>query len=243
MKKGIIITIVFVIVIAMFLAGGQIFTVRHVNVVFENKTGITDESDIISVVGLDKRNNIFSVNERELKTKVSDKYADHSIVVTDVVRSFPDTVTIYVKERTPILLIKVYSPTGDERYVPTDKDFQRGTVYNKGDSALGLKLIKVTGIEVKDSFNTPELSLLRAVLNIFVSFGFEESALPYFLEEVSYDEGEYLSLTVAGTGAKFLIGENADKTLIKAAYEEYVATPDDEKVNKVFEIGINSEEA
>ena len=239
MKKGILITAIFLIVIAAFLAAGQIFCVRHVNVVFENKTGITDESEVISVIGLDRRNNIFSVNEREVKQKVAAHYVDNAIVVTDVVRSFPDTVTVYVKERTPILKIKVYSPTEELRYVPTDKDFQRGTVYDAGDPALSMRLIEVTGLEVVDTFDKPEFVLLRSVLNTFVSFGFEEAALPYFFTTANVDDDEEtLSLTVSGTGAKFVVGKEANRQLISDAYQNYLALDQAQRIDKIYLIGV-----
>lgn len=235
MKKSIVITIIFLVVIAAFLAGGQIFKVACVNVVFDNRTGLTTENEIVSIVGLDKRNNIFSVNEREIKEKVSKVFADHSIYVTDVERSFPNVVTIYVKERTPIFLLKVYSPTGLERYVPTDKDFQRGTVYNAGDIALDLKLITVEGIEVKDSFDEPEFYTLRTVASALTDERFEEAALPYFFDKVVFDEQKKATFYVSGTGATFVVGTNVDKASVVDLLHSYLALPEAERFGKTFE--------
>ena len=235
MKKGIVITAICLVVVLAFLVGGQIFTVRHVNVVFNNKTGLTTESEILSAVGLDKNNNIFSINERSLKKKVTDRFTDNSIVISDVVRSFPDTVTLYVRERAPVFLLKVYSPTGDERYVPTDKDFQRGTVYEASDISPDLKLIEVEGFEVVDTFDVPQLTLLRSIANLFLSFGLEESALPYFIDKVVYEESS-LSVVLA-SGARFVINATADA--VKDVYDEYVALPEAQRFNKIFYVGVS----
>lgn len=239
MKKGIIFTTVFLIIIVAFIAGGQIFTVRNVNVVFYNRTGLTTETEVIDIVGLDRRNNIFSVNERAVKQKVAKAFPDNSIYVTDVERSFPDSVTIYVKERALIFKVKVYSPTGANRYVPTDKDFQRGVVYDEGDPALDRKLIAVNNVEVYSSFDTEEFVVLRAIVKVLLECGFEEEALPYFISAIDFtDYG--LAMHIVGTDALFRVGFNVDKDSLSAALNEYSSLSETERVDKIINVGFTA---
>ena len=239
MKKGIIITSIFLVIIVALIVGGQIFTVRNVNVVFYNQTGVCTEAEIIDLVGLDRRSNIFSVNEREVKQKVAKAYADNTVYVTDVERSFPDTVTIYVKERPLIFKVKVYSPTGADRYVPTDKDFQRGGVYDEGDPIFDRKLIEVKDFEVLTSFDTQEFVVLRAIVKIFLECGFEEEALPYFISSVAFTEYG-LDMNVVGTDAVFRVGYDADKASLTAALAEYFALSESERVDKIIDVGMTA---
>ena len=219
MKKKYIVIIISLLIVSAILIGGQIFTVRHVSVVFYNKTGLTSESEVIEVSGLNTRNNIFSVNEKEIKAKIAAKYDDNSIAVTNIVRSFPNKVTIYVKERIPMFLIKVASEGGD-KYVPTDKDFQRGKVTTLDE--IDYTLIKVTGFEVAETFDVKECVLLRRIAKGFISAGLAEEAVPYFISEISFAESD-VTVTIRESGAVMHFNMDSTAEDVKKAYDDYLA--------------------
>lgn len=229
MKKKYFLIIISVIIVAAILAGGQIFTVRHVSVVFHNKTGVATEADILDAAGLDYHNNIFGINEKEIKRRIAAAYADNSIAVTDIERSFPDTVTIYVKERVPIFLIKVESEEGN-KFVPTDKDFQRGTVRTLGE--IDDTLIKVTGFEISETFDVKECIILRKIANTLIGRDLAEEALPYFISEINFNEN-VVTVTVNGTGAKLMLSADATADEIVSVYNKYLALSNAERAGSV----------
>lgn len=220
MKKKYILIIASIVVIALIVACGQIFTVRNVSVVFYNKTGLADEAGVLKASGLSGHNNIFNVKESDVKSRVANAYPDRSVVVTNIVRNFPDKVTIYVKERVPIFKIPVYSADGEDKFVPTDKDFQRGNIQN-GESIDAL-LVEIKGFLVHETFDVKECVQLRALANALIKKEIEEDALPYFLSEVTFDNGN-LNVLIRETNAMFII--SADKVAEQTAilYDNYLA--------------------
>ena len=219
MKKKYIVIIISLLIVSAILIGGQIFTVRNISVVFYNKTGLTSESEVIEASGLNSRNNIFSINEKNIKAKISSAYDDNSITVTNIVRSFPNKVTIYVKERIPMFLIKVASEDGN-KYVPTDKDFQRGKVTTLDN--IDYTLIAVTGFEVAETFDVKECILLRRIANALIAAGLSEEAIPYFISEIAFD-GSNVNVIIKESGAimQFNLDSTADE--VKQVYNDYLS--------------------
>ena len=223
MKKKYILIIASLLVIALIVACGQIFTVRHVSIVFLNKTALADEAGILEASGLNKQKNIFNLKETEIKEKVSAFFDDNSIVVTDIERIFPNEVVVYVKERIPVFCLKVYSAEGKQLYVPTDKDFQRGKIYEAQElSQNNYLLINVTGFEVYETFDVKECIYLRTMANALIDKNIEEEALPQLIETVSIDD-DALTLTLRETKAKWVISQSNVKEDIYSTYDEYVA--------------------
>lgn len=220
MKKKYIIILASVLVIAIIVACGQIFTVRSVSVVFHNKTALADEAGVLAASGLSGHNNIFNIKEREIKSRVASAYPDRSVVVTNIVRNFPNEVVLYVKERIPIFKLKVYSAEGDDKYVPTDKDFQRGNVSDGGE--INAVLIEVNGFEVHETFDVKECVQLRTVANALIKSGLAEESLAYFIESATFSDGA-LSFLLRETQARltFLTDVTAEKTAL--LYARYIA--------------------
>ncbi len=230
MKKKYVIIALSLIVIALIIAFGQVFTVRSIDVVFENKSGLSNEGDILSASGISDNKNIFNVKESDIKKNVSSHFDDNSIVVTNVVREFPNKIVIHVKERMPIFLIKVYSAEGEDRYVATDKDFQRGKIQKKED--IDIRLVEVVGYEVYDSFNVIECIALRNMVKGFISQGIQEEAIPYFLDTVRI-ENEQLCITLFD-GAEMYVGFDHVQDDIAVMYNNYLSTEVSSRKNAVF---------
>lgn len=235
MKKKYILIIASILVIALIVACGQIFTVRHVSVVFLNKTGLADESGILEASGLNKQKNIFNIKESEIKEKVAASFDDNSIVVTDIERVFPNEVVVYVKERIPVFCLKVYSAEGKDLYVPTDKDFQRGKIYSYEELAeKDYLLINITGFEVYETFDVKECVYLRTLANALTDKELEEEALPQLIESIAFGEG-VLTVTLRGTAAKWTISEDDVKGDVYSAYDAYVALSDEDRYGAVID--------
>lgn len=235
MKKKYILIIASILVIALIVACGQIFTVRHVSVVFLNKTGLADESGILEASGLNKQKNIFNIKENEIKEKVAASFDDNSIVVTDIERVFPNEVVVYVKERIPVFCLKVYSAEGKELYVPTDKDFQRGKIYSAEEiTEKNYLLIDITGFEVYETFDVKECIYLRTLANALIDKGLEEEALPHLIESVAFGE-DVLTLTLRGTAAKWIVSQENVQGEVSSAYERYVALSDEERYGAIID--------
>ncbi len=214
MKKKYVVIAISVIIIALIVACGQMFTVRHVSVVFYNKTGLADEAGVLKATGLSGRNNIFNVQETELKKNIASAYPDNSIEVTQIERKFPNKIVIYVKERLPIFKIRVYTNDGVDRFVPTDKDFQRGTVQAEED--ITLTLIDVRGFGVYETFDVKECNQLRALVSALLATSLEEEALPYLISSISFSDDGYMNVIFRETGAMMSVyAENvAEETQI-----------------------------
>ncbi len=231
MKKKYVVIAVSVLIIALIVAFGQIFTVRDISVVFHNKTGLTDEADILKVAGITYKKNIFNVKEGEIKQKIASNFTDRSIVVTNVVREFPDKVVIYVKERVPIFRMQTYSSEGTA-YVATDKDFQRNAVQKEGENSV--KLIEVTGYEVRETFDVKECIALREVAYALIGEGMSEEALPYFIEKINFS-GDALEITLAETKAVLRVKMTTATADTAKLYKKYIATPAAERYGAIFD--------
>lgn len=201
MKKKYVLIALSVIVIGLIVACGQMFTVRHVSVVFDNKTGLADENGVLKATGLNGRNNIFNIKESDLKKNIALAYPDNSIEVTNIERKFPNKIVIRVKERIPIFKIKVYSTVGGntDMYVPTDKDFQRGALQN-AESIKDLMLIEVSNFGVYETFDVQECKDMHTLVKALLDMSFEEEALPYFIQIIDFSEG-YINVMLRETNA------------------------------------------
>lgn len=217
MKKSVVLIVVSVIVIALIVACGQIFTVRTVDVIFKNETDIADGGDVIEASGLNVHNNILNIREGQIKDKIAAAYPDNSIFVTNIVRRFPDRVSIYLKERIPIFKI-VILPENDEKvksFVPTDKDFQRNTVIGKESLEAGKYdgLIEVVGYGLSgNTLDTKECRVLRKFALQCVANGINEEALTSFISKINIEYSDAykirLCVTLRETNATFSVDED-----------------------------------
>ncbi len=215
MKKisvaGIIFLIVLLVAIVLF---GVFFTVDKVSVQFVNDVTVADKEEVLSAIDIQKYTNIFSVNEKKIKQEVETAFSGNTIEVVSVKRSFPNIVSVIVRERTPLFKIAV---SGADTYAAADKDFRRNSVYTE-DQLAGRKLIEVTGFEVTDSFAVPAGYQLRTVARTLEEKGFSDEGIVSFV-----------------TGAEF-----TDTSLTLTLFDGATITLDRENIASTLEAGLTS---
>lgn len=227
MKNKIIIIAISLIIVTALIVCGNVFAVDRVEVVFDNKTDITSEYDILKAAGISQSTIIFNIKESDIKSKISKQYKDNSIVVTNVERVFPNKVKIYVKERVLIYKLSVYSQTGENEYVPTDKDFQRGVMYQNIDNLL---LINVKNFVVKDTFNLEECYQLREFAQALIDLGISEDALPYFVESIEFADS-FLEVRLRNSSGMLTISRSEIKQEVSLLYSQYLKLSDQDKLD------------
>lgn len=223
MKKKYIIISISLIIIALLIIGGNIFAIKNVNVVFENYTEKSNKYEILSVAGVDKGTIIFNLKEKTVKQNVAKHYADNSIIVTDIIREFPNKITIYVKERLPIFKIGVNINTNT--FVATDKDFQLGGIISAFDGLL----IDVLNLQVQDTFDTSECRELKELSEHLIAAGIKEEALPYFMASVTF-QNQSLLIKLRNSNATFQVARN-DIGSIKRIYNAYLQLEDTNRLD------------
>ena len=232
MKKKYFVVIASLIIIVLIVAFGLVFNVRDVSVVFTNKTVYASETDILNAAGNIYKKNIFSINETEIKRSIAATFDDNSIFVTNIVRSFPDKVTIYVKERIPVFKMSVYTSDGDD-FVAADKDFQRQKIQKE--TEFSHKLIDVTGYVVRDTFNVKECIALRNLALQFIDLEISEEALPYFIKEIHFEDN-FMQVRIAETNAILFINIDNVREETTTLYNRYINTDFTARVDAIFRI-------
>jgi len=231
MKKKYIIIAISLIIVTTLVVCGYVFTVDNVEVVFDNKTNITKEYDILNAAGISNGTIIFNIKEADIKSRIAKQYKDNSIVVTNVVRLFPNKIKIYVKERVLLYKINVYSQSDGNEFVPTDKDFQRGVKISDIDDLI---LISVKNFVVKDTFNLEECYQLKELADSFITLGISEDSLPYFIEYVEFEDS-LLEIKLRHSNGVFYISRDRIKDEIKSIYSKYNSLSDQDKLNCILE--------
>ena len=202
MKKTLIAVAVGLIIVGLIISFGQIFTVRYINVNFDNAVCSASKEEIISVADIDTHTNIFVLEEKELIKKIENNFPDNAIKVKDVIRHFPNTVNIVISERTA--LFKIAASVGEENgFVTADKDFQRTYIYSE--EAISDKvLVTVSGVTVTGTYNIAECKALKEIADTMLKIGFKEEAIPYFIKSIDFN-GNDLIITTRSDGAVFMI--------------------------------------
>jgi hypothetical protein len=223
MKKVVIAVAVGLILIAVIITFGQIFTVRHVGVEFTNSVSCADEQQVLSYANISPSTNIFVLDEETIAERVEKHYSDNSLKVVAIVREFPDKVIIKVSERIPIFKIK--AETEDESgYVEADRNFQRAQIYTAGqlDEAT---LTEVRGYTVEGTYKTDECYMLRDIADALMQCGFPEEAIPYFVSGIEFS-GNLVTLELRASDTKFIINKTSDisvKDAVISMYNKYEA--------------------
>lgn len=241
MKKAVIGVAIGLIIVAMIITFGQVFTVRYINVEFENSVTSTDKQELVSLADIDSNTNIFVLDEDVVKQKIEGAFPDNVIRVTDIEREFPNRVVIKVSERIAIYKIEARS-ADEEGYVAVDRNFQRNTIYSE-DQLQDTLLVDVKGVTVKGSFVTKECYILRDIANALVSpIGEEgtlvpEEGIPYLIKEIIFDETT-VTVRLRPDDAVFVIqitDENISESF-STLFEKYRETSPAEREGKVFSL-------
>jgi hypothetical protein len=215
MRKKYISIIISIVLVALIITLGQIFTIKNVEVEFNNQTDITSTGEILEIIGIDTNTNIFSLKESEITQTVSQYY--NNAIDIDIERTFPNTVIIHVEERLPIYLMtssnSVY--TGS---ITTDKDFQRSDIYNEEDD---LTLITVNNYTVQSSFNTEECIRLREFSNTLINLGMEDSSIVVLIESITIEE-ETLTINLRNNNAVWVVEKDNIITQTEQFYNSYI---------------------
>lgn len=215
MRKKYIAIAISIVLIALIITFGQIFTVRNVLVEFKNETGIANESSILELADIGPNSNIFSLKESKIKSNINNYYSNSLVV--NIERTFPNTVIIHVKERLPMFLISAETDTY-QGLIYTDKDFQRS---GKSDEINTENLIKVNNYIVKNTFDTQECIALRAFTMALNDKGLEESAITALVETITVNEGN-LTVNLRQNNAVFVINRSDVSLYTSQIYNTYL---------------------
>ena len=203
MKRVVITVAIGIMIIAGIIVCGQMFKVQFVNVEFDNGVTVTNEESILSLADIDTNTNIFVLDEKQIKERIENGYENNAIKVTDIVRSFPNKVTIKVMERVSLYKIKAETET-QSGYVSVDRNFQRNKIYSYEELKDEI-LINVTGISINNSFKSKECYQLQSIANALISNGIQEEALPYFINDINFNDTGRIIINLRITDTKFVI--------------------------------------
>ena len=242
MKKAIVGVAIGLLIVAMIITFGQVFTVRYIGVEFENSVSAANKQEILSLANIDSNTNIFVLDENALKQRIEKAYPDNVIRVTDIVRTFPDKVTIKVSERIAIYKIAA-NKDSESGYVAVDRNFQRNTIYSE-EELENMMLVDVKGFVVEDSFVTEECYLLRDIANAFLAYtgadgnAIPEEGLPYLVKEVTFSDTS-VNVMLRTDDATIVIDKSDDvsaKEQVRQLFGEYLATNAQNRSGKVFSL-------
>lgn len=232
-KKRLIITFsiigVFVLLMIVF---GALFSLKRINVDFAtatNRVEAYEKEDIISASGIKKGKNIIFANYSKAEARLEKEFPYARF---QIVRTFPNSVTIYVYERTPV--IRVTSENGMwhiydedlkclEIVAPTnisENNNDKVPIYN-GD---GLVLCSSEG----EFMNNPTFSSKLTTI-IDGVYGAGQTPINIMSDiTLEYNEAlgfEVLTFVVRANGAKIVV-QGEDYQLEKIAYGVYVYLSD-----------------
>lgn len=223
MKKAIIAIVVGLVIVAMVIAFGHVFAVRYVSVEFQNNVACTTKQEILSGAEISSGTNIFVVDEKKVMQRIERQYEDSDIKVVDIVREFPNKITIKVMERFAIFKIDAEF-MNESGYVCVDRNFQRTKIYNSG-VIQTKKLIDIVGYKVSGTYVTDECYRLRDIANAFIACGIQEEALPYFVSQIEFTTTQ--TLIKLRTTDTLLVIESTSYDNVKSAvvslYQQYLA--------------------
>lgn len=180
---SIAIGLVLVSIIAVF---GNLCRVREVDVVFTEELSSDDADAVYAALEIETGASIIGVNENDFKRRIYAAYPDRSYIVTNVIRTFPDKVTVYVDVNKPLFAVPLMDGTG---YALADKDFQLNMKVSESELNKS-SLIIVSAVSVGNSFNLPVFAALReAFYGLSDAASCDEAAVA-LISEIAV-EGEY----------------------------------------------------
>ncbi len=220
MKLKIISIVIGVVLVATIAVFGNLCRVGEVNLVFTENCTDSEADEIYSVLEIETGASILSVNENDFKRRVLAAFPDRSVSVIDVVRSFPNKVTVYLDLNYPLFAVPLMNGTG---YALADRDFQLNKTTDES-SLDKSEIVIVRGVTVGNSFNLPVFGIIRDLAKGLRAAGLPDEAIAALLKEISF-EGDSIVCTTR-TGGTFSIAyldsdDVAERT--EAAYYEYIS--------------------
>ena len=228
--------IIGVFLICFIFAFGQIFAVVKIDVYYQ-KTPINVKTDeVIEASGIKLKTNIFSINEKAITNNVNRYYSDNTVSIIDVERVFPNKIILHIKERIPVFAILYNS--NDYDYVLTDDNFVSSTFVSI-DSVDFSKVIKVNGVQVENTFNTPNIIKMNEIRKGFSHSGINEEALSAFIKEITL-EGDTATIFLRDYDESKMIIDISNNELIVDytinVYNFFVDAPIAERYNATFQL-------
>ena len=220
MKLKIISVAIGVVLVAVIAVFGSLCRVREVDIVFSESVDMNKADEIYTALETETGASIIAVNENDLIRRINAAYPDRSVVVTDIIRSFPDKVTVYIDLNEPIFAVP--RMTGDG-YQLADKDFQLNLAASESDLDKS-RIVVISGVNVGNSFDLPVFSSIRGAVLGLNAAGLSDDGIVALLSEISIENGDIIFKT--RSGAAFRTSLYPSETLgdrAGAAYSEYAA--------------------
>lgn len=219
-RRYISIAIGLIIVIAITIFG-NICKIDNVEIKFAKEPVSVDSVEIFGNSNIELGSSILGLNENLVKRNIMDAYADNSIAVTDIVRTFPNKVTIYCVEHLPMCAVP--KKNDPQVYALADGDFQLNKVVKKEDVNLS-ELILIEGVEVDDTYNTPNFILIHKLFKALEVEGLNYDAQARFIKTLTFGTGSISLLTRDGYTLTCDYTEGSIENSVHVAYQAYVST-------------------
>lgn len=231
MKKKYIAIIIAVVILVAIFTFGQVFTVKTVDVVFENDTAVATDAQIVNLAGVEHDKNIFSFKEDDVIELINEKY--NNALKVSIERIFPNKVIIKIKERIPMFVLEVNN-ANYSGFIATDKDFQRT---DKIDTESMDNLILIRGYTVKSSFDTEQCRNIRILANTLIDAGMKYEAVSVFIDQI-YFNGSEMVVQIAQYDAQWTINGDGDVTeQAKSVYKQFLNTSPVDRIGRIFIAG------
>ncbi len=229
MKK---VTVIGIVLCMLLLFGiiffGVFFAVDEISIQFENDVTLTDKTAVMNAIEIEKYANIFALDEDSIKEDVEKTVEGNGIEVVNVVRNFPNDVTVIIRERTPVYKIAIEE---SDQFVAPDKDFRRTNKYT-AEELDGVDIITVKNYSVKNTLATEECYCLRSIAKELLTLGFTDSSLVVFIKEASFEEDSVILTTF--DGAYLVVQKGNVVPSLDAAYAAYCASAPSARTGRSF---------
>ncbi len=188
MKSKLISVILGVLVIIGIAIFGNMCRIKYVDVVFSEGTPVAKADEIYSVLGIETGTSVLSVNEIDFKTRILKAYPDRSVEIVDVVRSFPDKMTVYIDYNPAVLAVARSDGSG---YVLTDTEFQSYLHTSESDLDKN-SLIIVKGLNVSNTFNSDPFREMYEMFGSLTAAGASSANLPSMFSSLTVEKDAYV---------------------------------------------------
>lgn len=212
---SIAIGLIVVILIAVF---GNLCRVREVDVVFTEELTSEDADAVYAALEIETGASIIGVNENDFKRRIYAAYPDRTYIVTDVIRTFPDKVTVYVDVNKPLFAVPLMDGTG---YALADKDFQLNLKATESELDKS-SLIILSSVTVGNSFNLPVFAAIREAVAGMESASVSDEAVAALISEITVEGDTFVFKT--RSGGSFRVAASPAETLgerTASALKEY----------------------
>lgn len=220
MKKRFISIAIGLILVLLVTVIGNICKIRKVEIRFDKTAVKVSSLEIFENSGIEMGESILGLNENLVRRNIMQSYNDNSVIVTNIVRVFPNKVVIYVTENVvPICAISIVGEDG--LYALADGNFQLARKVGIEDVDFE-ELVLIEGVELKDTFNTTAFKQIHQIFRAFDAEGLDFYAQARFFEKITYSTDAIRILT--RDGVTFQCDNDVEDTslVVKQAYSYYL---------------------